>query len=60
MAEMTSRGADVGQRADDRARGILGEQFPGAEIVGISALTVAEEGGAIHCVTQQQRQGSTD
>ena len=39
---------------DERAKKILAEHFPGREIVGIPALTVTEEGGAMHCVTQQQ------
>jgi agmatine deiminase len=43
-----------GQRCDERARKILQEHFPDREIVGISSLAVSEEGGAIHCVTQQQ------
>ncbi len=32
----------------------IGEHFPDREIVGIPALEVTEEGGAMHCVTQQQ------
>ena len=39
---------------DDRALGIIGEQFPGREIMGIDAVSLTEDGGAIHCVTQQQ------
>jgi len=46
-----------GQRCDERARAILQEHFPDREIVGISSLAVSEEGGAIHCVTQQQPVG---
>jgi agmatine deiminase len=45
-----------GQRSDEVARSILAEHFPDREIIGISALAVTEEGGAIHCVTQQQPQ----
>lgn len=43
-----------GQQEDETARSILAEQFPDREVVGISTLTLTEEGGAIHCVTQQQ------
>ena len=43
-----------GRPEDERAKAILAEHFPGREIVGIPTLTLTEEGGAIHCVTQQQ------
>ena len=36
------------------AKAILAEHFPGREVIGAPCLTVTEEGGAIHCVTQQQ------
>jgi agmatine deiminase len=39
---------------DDRAKQIIGEQFPDREIVAIDAVSLTEDGGAIHCVTQQQ------
>lgn len=39
---------------DDRAKGIITEQFPGREVVGIEAVSLVENGGMIHCVTQQQ------
>ena len=39
---------------DDRARRIIDEQFPDREIVAIDAVSLTEDGGAIHCVTQQQ------
>ena len=41
-------------RNDDRALGILRELFPGREVTGIDALDLVEEGGTIHCLTQQQ------
>ncbi len=41
-------------RADDRALGILRECFPGREVVGIDARRFLVEGGAVHCLTQQQ------
>jgi agmatine deiminase len=43
-----------GHAEDERARAILAEHFPGREVIGIPALTLTEEGGAVHCVTQQQ------
>lgn len=39
---------------DDRALGILRESFPGREVVGFDARDFVFEGGAIHCLTQQQ------
>ncbi|MBK1827536.1 agmatine deiminase family protein [Haloferula rosea] len=41
-------------RNDDRALGMLRELFPGREVVGFDALELVEEGGTIHCLTQQQ------
>jgi agmatine deiminase len=43
-----------GQPQDETAKAIIAEHFPGREVVGIPTLTLTEEGGAIHCVTQQQ------
>ena len=43
-----------GDANDARAKAIIAEHFPGREIVGILAHVVAELGGMIHCVTQQQ------
>jgi agmatine deiminase len=43
-----------GQPQDLRAKAILTEHFPDREVVGISAIGMTEQGGAIHCVTQQQ------
>ena len=39
---------------DQKGKGIIGELFPGREVVGIDAVSLTEEGGAMHCVTQQQ------
>ncbi|UCG24701.1 MAG: agmatine deiminase family protein [Chloroflexota bacterium] len=39
---------------DERAKRIIAEQFPGREVVAIDAVSLTEDGGAIHCVTQQQ------
>jgi len=44
---------------DDRAKKIIGEQFPGREIIGINCVALSENGGEIHCVTQQQPVGKT-
>jgi len=41
-------------RNDDRALGILRELFPGRTITGIDCLDLVEEGGTIHCISQQQ------
>ncbi|MEU8669842.1 agmatine deiminase family protein [Streptomyces anulatus] len=42
------------RKADDRARGILQEQFPDRDIVPIVIDTVASGGGGIHCATHDQ------
>lgn len=39
---------------DDRALGFLRECFPGREVIGIEASDLVFEGGAIHCISQQQ------
>jgi agmatine deiminase len=39
---------------DARAKSIIAEHFPGREVIGILAHMLAELGGMIHCVTQQQ------
>ncbi len=39
---------------DDRALGILRELFPGRTVVAIDCLDLVEEGGSLHCITQQQ------
>lgn len=43
-----------GNKNDERAKSIIGEQFPGREVIGINVLGLVDYGGAIHCVTQQQ------
>lgn len=42
------------EKEDDRALGILRECFPGRRVLGIDARRLVLEGGAIHCITQQQ------
>lgn len=39
---------------DDRALGILRECFPGKSVIPFDARLLVLEGGAIHCITQQQ------
>lgn len=41
-------------RNDDRALGLLRELFHGREVVGINCLDLVEEGGTLHCISQQQ------
>jgi agmatine deiminase len=44
-----------GQAANDaRAAALLGEHFPTREIIPINCLEVVEEGGSLHCISQQQ------
>jgi agmatine deiminase len=43
-----------GDANDARAKSIISEHFPGRQVVGILAHMLAELGGMIHCVTQQQ------
>ena len=42
------------EKEDDRGLGILREAFPGKQVIGIDARRLVIEGGAIHCITQQQ------
>jgi agmatine deiminase len=42
------------QCKDDRALGIIAEQFPGRKIVPIDCRPILIEGGALHCLSQQQ------
>lgn len=39
---------------DDRALGMIRELFLGREIIGIDCLNLVEEGGTLHCISQQQ------
>ncbi len=41
-------------RNDDRALGIIGELFPDRRITAIDCLDLVEEGGTLHCISQQQ------
>lgn len=42
------------ERNDDRALGMIRELFPNRQIVGIDCLDLVEEGGTLHCISQQQ------
>lgn len=42
------------RKNDDRALGMLRELFPGREITAIDCLDLVEEGGTLHCISQQQ------
>ncbi|MGV9316502.1 agmatine deiminase family protein [Streptomyces sp. NPDC003691] len=42
------------RKADDRARGIMREHFPGRDVVLVPIDTVASGGGGIHCATHDQ------
>ncbi len=39
---------------DDRAAEILGEAYPGREVVTVDARDLFARGGGVHCITQQQ------
>jgi agmatine deiminase len=40
--------------ADDAARGILEEVYPGRRVIDVDARPIFARGGGIHCITQQQ------
>ncbi|WP_212762101.1 agmatine deiminase family protein [Nocardia uniformis] len=42
------------RRADDQAKGILGEHFPDRDIVAVPIDVIASGGGGIHCSTHDQ------
>jgi agmatine deiminase len=42
------------KKNDDRALGMIRELFANREIVGIDCLDLVEEGGTLHCISQQQ------
>jgi agmatine deiminase len=45
------------RKNDDRALGIIAEQFPDREIIPIDCLDLVQEGGTLHCISQQQPEG---
>jgi agmatine deiminase len=48
-----------GNVEDERAKAIISEHFPNRDVIGIETLGLIEDGGSIHCVTQQQPYVST-
>jgi len=42
------------ESADDRARGILADVYPGREVRTVDAREVFARGGGLHCITQQE------
>ena len=42
------------RKADKKALGVIAECFPGREIIGIESTDLLFEGGALHCISQQQ------
>ena len=42
------------ERNDDHALGMIRELFPDREVNGIDCLDLVEEGGTLHCISQQQ------
>jgi agmatine deiminase len=52
-------GAEFGDdRADAEAARILGQLYPGREVVSLNVDPIGEAGGGIHCSTQQQPKGA--
>lgn len=43
-----------GDAADDTAKDILSEEYPGRRVVTVDAREIFARGGGIHCITQQQ------
>lgn len=41
-------------KKDKKALGVLGELFTGREIIGVESSKLVMEGGALHCISQQQ------
>ncbi|MBC7981434.1 MAG: agmatine deiminase family protein, partial [Armatimonadetes bacterium] len=39
---------------DDQALGLIRELFPDREIIAIDSLDLVQEGGTLHCISQQQ------
>lgn len=46
-----------GNKKDQDALAIIKEHFPKREVIGLDCVGLTEDGGAIHCVTQQQPDG---
>ena len=44
---------------DERAFAIIGEHFPGRDVIGIDGRTIMEGGGGFHCITKPQAAAPT-
>jgi agmatine deiminase len=42
------------RKADEHARGVLADLYPGRQIINLNVDPLGESGGGIHCATQQQ------
>lgn len=42
------------KKNDDRALGMIRELFANREVIGVDCLDLVEEGGTLHCISQQQ------
>ena len=42
------------RKADKKALGVIADCFPGREVIGIECQDLLFEGGALHCISQQQ------
>jgi len=47
-------------KADEEARHLLSQLYPGREIISLNVDAIGEAGGGIHCSTQQQPKINTD
>jgi agmatine deiminase len=45
--------AGLDPHMDEDALKLIGSLYPGREVVGVEALTLALGGGGVHCITQQ-------
>ena len=45
---------------DQEALRVIGTLFPGRVVIGVNARVFVEEGGTLHCITQQEPAGHTD
>ncbi len=46
-----------GSAYDEEALRVIGTLFPGRAVIGVNARVFVEEGGTLHCITQQQPAG---